>query len=165
MFWAEGTESQEWVPDGVAWAGCGVVGRVLAKRARSLEGKRSEWRRAETRNGVIQLQRQKQWGDVKGRDQGLQGVLEEKEESFSILLSNFLKPGMGRGTCGEEAASKPVTMETGLQLPSSPGERRASQPPQPGQRSLQKAGGGGGPRGGAERPPTPYLAQSAKVRN
>ena len=99
----------------------------------------------ETRNGVIQLQPRKQRGDVKGRDQGLQGVLEEKEESFSILLSNFLKPGMGRGACREEAASKPVTMETGLQLPSSPGERRASYPPQPGQRSPQKAGRGGVP--------------------
>lgn len=109
------------------------------------------------------LQRREQWGDVKGRAQGLQGVLKEKEESFSILLSNFLKPGRGRGACGGEAASKPVTMETGLQLPSSPGERRASHPPQPGQQSPKEAGGG--PRGGAECPPTPHLAQGAKVRN
>lgn len=88
------------------------------------------------------LQLREQWGDVKGRAQGLQGVLKGKEESFSILLSNFLKPGRGRGACGGQAASKPVTMETGLQLPSSPGERRASHPPQPGQQSLKEAGGG-----------------------
>lgn len=118
----------------------------------------------ETRNGVIQLQHREQQGAAKGRDQGLQGVLEEKEDSFSTLLSNFLKPRRGRGACGGEAASKPVTMEIRLQLPSSPGERRASHPPQPGQQSPKEVVGGG-PRGGAESPPTPHLTQSAKVRN
>lgn len=68
-----------------------------------------------------------------GRDQGLQGDQEEEEESFSSLLPNFLKPGRGRGACGGEAAGKPVAMEIRLQLPSSPGERRASHPLQPGQ--------------------------------
>ena len=97
----------------------------------------------ETRNGVVQLQHREQRGDVKGRDQGLQGVLEEKEDSFSILLSNFLKPRRGRGACGGEAASKPVTMEIGLQLPSFPGKRRASHPPQPGERGPKEAGWGG----------------------
>lgn len=119
----------------------------------------------ETRNGVIQLQHREQQGAAKGRDQGLQGVLEEKEDSFSTLLSNFLKPRRGRGACGGEAASKPVTMEIRLQLPQLPwGEKGLPSTPA---RTAEPegGGGGGGPRGGAESPPTPHLTQSAKVRN
>lgn len=73
---------------GVAWVGVGRLRGLDPLGVKGVvEGGDQEWCDPAAASGAT--------GDVKGRDQGLQGVLEEKEDSFSILLSN----GRGRGAC------------------------------------------------------------------
>lgn len=84
-----------------------------------------------------------------------EGPGREEEESFCSLHL----PGKGDGRLPRKAASNPVAMETRLQLPNTPGERRASRPTSASAGMLSGAGSGGG---GSVDPP-PRRAQSVPV--